>query len=621
MERRDFLKGTAAALAVTLNRENATGAQQPPEKWMLENDQVAWEFSLDDHKLSSIGFTNKLSGKRYPLRNVADLRLTFSAAKARIEIPWWRCAFGPDNDSTSPEREAGYSKGYHTPAYDDSPWDSCVNPCLPAVTEGGNLPHNQGRPAIVYNGYGWFRTTFQLPASAQGEEVVLNLGGYDQTDWNECWAYTNGIEVGRRSSSGRWRNPAQFRIAPGSAAYASLRFGASVSNLLALRTRAYDRHFDNLSEDILVRYLFNLYYAPTSAFYDQFVTVGGPYLHVSDFEVASVRHEQTHHGPGLVVEMQDRDAAIKVLLHYELEGFLRRKWAEIINESPQPKLLLDVCLDQFETDATSADGGHGNPVTLNDELFGAVEHPSGLNRGEGGKISLVHFPGKQLAPGERWSTYASIIGAAPPKQVREQFLSYIEAHTVRKKKFLALYDSLGITAFSQGLNWTLNQEQNIHTLELFEQWKKQGIHLDYYLAELSYDLTPSGDLKRLRLFSYPDGPGKMIARMSQMGVKYGQYFSIANGGWTLWRNPKTVNCRIADPKMPKSPLFRHGYLAGGTGSMCVASEPYFGMLKEAVAASLPGKQGGIVQVRWRPLLLHFHRARSSARQVLDRAAL
>jgi hypothetical protein len=582
MERRDFLKGTAAAIAVTLNRDNSSGAQQPPERWMLENDQIAWEFSLRDRQLSSVGFTNKLSGKRYPLRNARELRLTFSAAKGRIEIPWWHCAFGPDNDATSPEQEAGYRNGYHTPSYDDSQWDYCINPCLPEGSESGNLPHNQGRPAIVYDGYGWFRTTFQLPADAQGEEIILNLGGYDQTDWNECWVYVNGFEVGRRSSSGRWRNPAQFRIAPGSPGYASLRFGSSVSNLVALRTYAYDRHFDDLSEDVLVRYLFNVHSAPTSAFYDQFVTVGVPYLHVADFEVASVRHEQTGQGPGLVVEMRNREAAIKVLLHYELEGFLRRKWAEVSNENTQPKLLLDVGLDYFETDATSADGGYGDPVTLNEELFCAVEHPSGLNRGEGGKISLVHFPGKQLEAGERWRSYASIIGAAPPQRVREQFLSYIEAHTVRKKRFVALYDSLGITAFSQGLNWTLNEEQNIRTLELFEQWKKQGIRLDYYLAELSFDLTPSGDLKRLRLFSYPDGPAEMIARMSRMGVKYGQYFSVANGGWTTWRNPKTLNCRIANPKMPPNPLFRHGYLAGGTGAMCVASEPYFSMLKESV---------------------------------------
>ena len=584
MERRDFLKGTAAAIAVTLNRENASGSNQPPDRWILENDQIAWEFSLQNRQLSSDGFTNKLSGKRYPLRNAKELRLTFSAARNRIEIPWWHCAFGPDNDSTSPGQESGLVRGYHTPAYDDNRWNYSINPCLPAVTEGGNLPHNQERPAIVYNGYGWFRTNFQLPSDAQGEDVVLNLGGYDQTDWKESWVYVNGVEVGKRSSRGRWRDPAQFRIAPGSAGYASLRFGSSGPNLLALRTHGYDRHFDDLSEDILVRYLFNLYYAPTSAFYDQFITVGNPYLHVSDFEVASVRLEPTDHGPGLVVEMRNPEAAIKVLLHYELEGFLRRKWAEVINENAQPMLLLDVSLDSLETDATSADGGHGYPVTLNGEVFGAVEHPSGLNRGADGIITLVHFPGRQLKAGERWRSSASIIGIAPPKQVREQFLRYIEAHTVRKKKFVALYDALGITAFSQGLNWTLNEEQNIHTLEMFEQWKKQGVHLDYYLAELSYDLTPSGDLKRLRLFSYPDGPAKMIDRMGQMGVKYGQYFSIANGGWTLWRNPQTVNCRIPDPKMAARPLFRHGYLAGGTGAMCVASEPYFGNTSSVVSS-------------------------------------
>lgn len=580
MQRREFLKGTAAAMAVTLHSDGTSGAPPAGESWTLENDQIAWQFSLNGGKLSSQGFTNRLSGKTYPLRNATELRLVFSAARQRIEIPWWRCTFGPDNDSTAPTEEAGLAKGYHTAACDDRLWDTCIMPCQPAVKEGGNLPHNQSRPAIVYRGYGWFRTTFQLPADAHGEEINLNLGGYDQTDWNESWVYVNGVEAGRRNSTGRWRNPAQFRLVPGSAAHATLNFGST--NVLALRTHAYDRHFDGLSEDVLVRYLFNVHAAPTSAFYDQFVTVGPPYLHVADFQVESVRKQQTDKGPGLLAEMRSREAAIKVVIHYELEGFLRRKWAEIINESSQPALLLDVHLEQFESNATSADGGHGYPVTLDQEVFCAVEHPSGLNRGEGGSVSLVHFPGQQLKPGEAWRSFAAIIGVAPPQGVRQQFLRYIEAHAVRKKKFLALYDSLGITGFSQGLNWTLNQRQNIHTLDLFDEWKQQGVHLDYYFAELSYDLTPSGDLKRLRLFSYPNGPAEMIGRMEQMGVTYGQYFSVANGGWTLWRNPKTVNCRIPQPDMPPHPLFRHGYLAGGTGAMCVASEPYFSMLKDAV---------------------------------------
>ena len=335
-----------------------------------------------------------------------------------------------------------------------------------------------------------------------------------------------------------------------------------------------------MSDDVLVRYLFNLYYAPTSSFYDQFVTVGDPYQDVSDFEVQSVRKERTARGPGLVAELRSREAAISVVLHYELEGFVRRKWAEIVAE--KPALLLDVQLDQFESDAASADGGHGYPVTLDQQVFGAVEHPSGLNRGQAGKITLTHFPGKQLKAGEQWRSFASIVGVAPAGGAREQFLRYIEAHSLRKKQFHSLYDSLGITAFSQGLNWTMNAEQNIHTLDLFDRWKERGVRFDYYSAELSYDLTPSGDSKRLRLFSYPDGPGEMIDRMERMGVKYGQYFSIGNGGWTLWRNPRTVNCRIPQPAMPPHPLFRHGYLAGGTGSMCVASEPYFSMLKDAV---------------------------------------
>lgn len=583
MERRDFLKDTAAAaVALTLNFGDSSNMLGQPGRLALENDQLLWEFSLQDRKLSSVSLTNKLSGKRYPLQQSQELRLSFSGAQERVEIPWWRCTFGPDHDSTPPDRESGYLKGYQAAAFDDSGWDYCIDPCRPAVTENSHLPHNLDRPVIVYRGYGWFRTVFHLPAESRGQEVFLNLGGYDQTDWIDNWVYVNGVEVGRRTCNGRWRNPGQYRIAPTSPAYASLGFGSSSPNVLALRTHAYDRHFDNLSDEVLERYLFNVHAAPGSSFYDQFVTVGPPYRDVANFDVTAVRKEQSAQGSGLAVEMRNPETGVKVVLHYELEGYLRRKWAEVINQDSHPKLLLDVDLDRFETGGASADGGYGYPLTLDGQLFCAVEHPSGLNRGEGGAVSLVHFPGKQLHPGETWRSFASIVGVAPEGEAREQFLRYIESHTVRKKKFVAMYDSFGITAFTLGLNWALSEEQNLRTLDLLEEWQRKGVQFDYYSPDMSLDTTATADLKQFRHYSFPDGPDAMIERIHQLGMKYSHYFSVGVGAWANWRNPKTVPSRIASPTTPAHPLYQNGYLVGGTGELCVASEPYFTMLKEAI---------------------------------------
>ena len=575
MERREFLRDTVSTIAAF------SGSAAPRGQTLaIANDSIQWEFNLADRKLSSFAFTNKLSSKRYPIRPVSELRLSFSAARDRMEIPFWRCTFGPDGDSTAPEQEQGLRNGFHLPRFDDSRWPTCPHPALPRLTAEGDPP--RGRPPLVYSGYGWFRTKFELPAAAQGQEVFITLGGYDQTDWLEHWVFVNGVAAGRQSARGRWRSPKQYRMAPGSPEYQALRFGGSQPNVLTLRTHGYDRHFDGLSDDVLNRYLFNFPHAPNSGFYDQFVTVGAPYLHISDFEVLAVRQQ----GPEKIAfDMRAPEGDIRATLNYQLEGPVRRKWVEVINDGPGRKLLLDVDLDAFATEGRTADGGSGFPLTVDEQIFCAVEHPSGLNRGDGASVSLTHFPGKWLEPGKGWRSSDALLGVAPPRQAHQAFLEYIESRTVRKKKFLALYDSLGITAFPLGLNWTMNEEQNLRTLELFDQWAKKGMKFDYYSAELSLDMTASGDLKRLRLFSYPDGPEKMVARMNEMGIGYGQYFSVCGGNWSLGRNPKVYSCRIPEPgpNPPSKVVYRHGYPAGGTGLLCPAAEPYFSMFKEAVA--------------------------------------
>ena len=68
----------------------------------------------------------------------------------------------------------------------------------------------------MYGGYGSFRAKFELTSADRGEVIVLNLGGYDETDWADYWVYVNGVEVGRRTTSGRWRVAEQFRISPNS---------------------------------------------------------------------------------------------------------------------------------------------------------------------------------------------------------------------------------------------------------------------------------------------------------------------------------------------------------------------------------------------------------------------
>src|SRR5581483_1468218 len=102
LTRRDFVKTTIAGVASAMAAEAGGSAVDPPgtEKLTLENDQMVWEFSRAGQRLVSSGLRNKLTGRHFLLSEAAEIRLIVSAAKERIEMPWWRCTFGPDNDST-----------------------------------------------------------------------------------------------------------------------------------------------------------------------------------------------------------------------------------------------------------------------------------------------------------------------------------------------------------------------------------------------------------------------------------------------------------------------------------------------------------------------------------------
>ena len=155
------------------------------------------------------------------------------------------------------------------------------------------------------------------------------------------------------------------------------------------------------SEKQLDRYVFRPW------LFDQFVSIGEPFLPISHFELRDSHQE----GPEkLSFNLYNDEHRLRVTAHYELEGPLRRKWLEIHNESDEERLLLDVEVDSYQLDARRTDGGHGDPVFVDDEAFLAIEHPSGINEGTDSGILLWHSPGKKIQPGTMLKSNASVVG-------------------------------------------------------------------------------------------------------------------------------------------------------------------------------------------------------------------
>lgn len=578
MKRRDFIKSGLASLASASAidssvigqavSEGATGGYVEGQKLTLSNQYLDWNFLMTAGTLTSEGFRNKLSGRAFHFEGSQELSLTFSQAQARVEVPWWYFELGPDNDKLPPAQEQGYGKGYHLPEFaDEKKWKTTLNLLLRGS--------NSSEAPPVFDGYAWFRQWFELPQKAEGQPLVFCFGGYNQEDWNEYWLYVNGEPAGNWKKSGRWRTPEELSIAPGSKAYAALKFG-STKNLVAIRVFQTNKRFDGISDEILDRYIFE------GRLCDQFIAVGQPYQHISDFKVSSWRRQTVADRQSYTFDLTHAQEQLQVTAHYELDGFIRRKWVVIRNLADHDRLLLDVVVDQFRVSAAASEGDYGYPVIVAGEVFCAVEHPAGLNQAVDGQIRLGHFPGKTIAAGSSINSKVSIVGVAPPASGRQQFVDYIQAHSPRKK-MVSIYDPLGINGFPDDPCWALDDEEMLESADLLQKLQKQGIKFDYYVPDVGWQ-DSTGDITRFWPHCFPEGPQKVIERVNGLGMKWGLWFTGTWADWTSGLNPRTVASQtiVAGGKWPDY-LFRDNFdIYDGSRQLCLASEPYFTMLRDAL---------------------------------------
>ena len=564
MDRRGFLKGGALAAVTAALKSPTANAREHTRAFVLKNDQMAWHLQSTAEGIRSVAFENRISGQRFALQTENEFRLIFSSGQ-RIEIPWWDFRLS-DETPISPERESGLTQGFHRSAAAAGGW-------IPVQNLSG------GQHGRVYGGYGWFRCNVELPESTKGKDVVLVLGGYDEQDWNDYWVYLNGQQIGRRTSAGRWRKPGRFTLRPSDSLYTSLRFGSS--NLLAVRTRAYDFHLENVSQKALDRYVFRPW------LFDQFVSIGEPFLPISQFEV----HDSHQESPEkLSFSLYNPGNHLRVNAHYELDGIVRRKWLEISNESEEERLLLDVELDAYQLDARRTEGGQGDPVFVDDEAFLAIAHPAGINEGTDAGIRLWHSPGTKIQPGKTLKTETSLVGVAPRNQLLDQFHSYIVSLSPRnKRKHVSLYTCYGINN-QWGPCPALTDDETLNCQRVIQGWQAKGVKLDYFTLDQGWP-DNDGDLTQFASACYPDGPGKIVKGANALDMKLGLWFSVSGGGWSDGSYPAVQTSAIpypgssgVPPTAPPVWAYRDGYpTQGGIGrTLCIASDPYFKVFKNAV---------------------------------------
>jgi hypothetical protein len=152
-----------------------------------------------------------------------------------------------------------------------------------------------------------------------------------------------------------------------------------------------------------------------------------PFTRVDDFEVRRVVEADTGRA---TFELVSPSTGLEARLHYELDGPTRRKWAEVHNPTGETRLLLDIELDSFACEAAISGGGQGQPLFIADEVFAAVQYPSGENRAANGRVTLAHFPGCALPPGGRITSKVAVISVAESGGALAHFVRYIQDRAI-----------------------------------------------------------------------------------------------------------------------------------------------------------------------------------------------
>jgi hypothetical protein len=306
-----------------------------------------------------------------------------------------------------------------------------------------------------------------------------------------------------------------------------------------------------------------------------------PLTRVSDFVLAAdpVTGAESAEAPSADLLLRSPSTGLEAQLRYRLDGPVRRKDALIRNTGHGDVLLLDIVLDDLRLEpATLSGGGQGQPVFIADELFAAVEHPSGWNETAGSALRLSHCPGRRLAPGDTLRSRTALFGAAPAGSARRAFVQWIQDRCLRlRRKTVSVYTPFGINN-QWGLRSTLDDEQAMHVLDTLAGFRRRGVRFDFFTLDTGW-VDYGSDLTRFRPVGFPEGPDRITETVGSLGMRFGLWFATSWASQSCWEHPPAWGERGV-PEL----TWRNGYpaMTDYAASFCLAAPPYFEILRKAV---------------------------------------
>ncbi|MCX6996684.1 MAG: enterotoxin, partial [Kiritimatiellaeota bacterium] len=162
--------------------------------------------------------------------------------------------------------------------------------------------------------------------------------------------------------------------------------------------------------------------------------LGVPRIHACVGQAEAARFSERLPGRELVVELASAEGDLRATWRAELRDGSHYLRQHVTLEATGRDLPIQeiILLDVPRANARASGSVEGSPVVTGTMFFG-IEHPLSLQRGTKGRVHCALPRATPLKKGERFEC-SSVIGFAPPGQMRRSFLAYLErerAHPYR----------------------------------------------------------------------------------------------------------------------------------------------------------------------------------------------
>ena len=244
--------------------------------------------------------------------------------------------------------------------------------------------------------------------------------------------------------------------------------------------------------------------------------------------------------------------------------------------------LLNVRLGDYVTGAASLTGGElipyppsfrarahcigglqGFPVYAEDAFFLSLAHPAGWTTQEPGRVSLRHYPGAVLKPGERRDCMEAVYGVGAAGEGRAAFVTHLRGRMRRvvrgHDRPYAIFEPFGgrtdgalddrnrsfNAMFASG---SLFEEDEPYLLDMIAkvaegQRDKVGC-FDFFSIDFWVDNR--GDIKRADPGRFPNQLERIKAVLRDTGITPGLWIDSTSCGWSVGGNPAARRAIVQD---------------------------------------------------------------------------